>query len=98
MDDNRIPLNGSEHLAVINDINQEIESSGKRICTLYIFSNNPKGTIFGSATFGVLTPMYGFQVLIMPRFVGNTSQEMELQIKELKKERLFHPESLYMST
>lgn len=92
----RRPLNGSEHIANLNAMNEELMKNNKEICGVFVATSDPNATIFASATLGKLSPMHGYDVLLMPRFVGNTSMEMEHQIWYLTASPEFRPDRLYV--
>eukprot|EP01033_Poteriospumella_lacustris_P014532 gene14532-10386_t len=92
----RRSLNGSEHITNLNAMNEELMKNNKEICGVFVATSDPNATIFASATLGKLSPMHGYDVLLMPRFVGNTSMEMEHQIWYLTASPEFRPDRLYV--
>lgn len=80
LDFGRRPFDGSEHIDRLQQMNKDLQTHGKEICSVFVATSDPNATIFANATLGRLSPMHGFDILIMPRFLGNTSLEMEQQI------------------
>lgn len=96
LDFGRRALDGSEHLTHLNAMNAELLKQNKEICGVFVATSAPNETVFASATLGKLSPMYGYDVLLMPRFVGNISMEMEQQIGYYTLDPTFRPDRLYV--
>eukprot|EP01033_Poteriospumella_lacustris_P004026 gene4027-2871_t len=96
LDFGRRSLDGSEHITNLNAMNEKLMKNNKEICGVFVATSDPNATIFASAAPGKLSPMHGYDVLLMPRFVGNTSMEMEQQIWYLAANPGFRPDRLYV--
>lgn len=96
LDFGRRPFDGSEHIEQLRLHNEELLKQNKEICGVFVACSDPNTTIFKDVVFGKLTPLHGFDILLMPRFIGNTSLEMEQQIWYLAAVPPFRPDRLYI--
>lgn len=91
----RKPLRGTEHFHQLREMNKELKSSHKVICSVFVTSDNINQTIFANHTLSIITQWNEFNILILPRFISD-QDEIEWAANQLRGNQNFDMHKLFL--